>query len=138
MLLAKTEPKVGKDFADTNLRTEWARACAAVGLGKWELVKPKDGYAWHRYNDLIVHDLRRSAIRNLVNAVVPERVAMRISGHRTRAVFDLYHIVSTADVTAAMQRVETAALPPRNAVGRDGAKLVQNRPRNRRKLLKGA
>jgi hypothetical protein len=102
------------------------------------LVKQKDGYAWHQYNGLIVHDLRRSAIRNLVNAGVPERVAMRIRGHRTRGVFDPYHIVSTPDVTAAMQRVETAALPPRKAVGRDGAKLVQNGPRNRRKLLKGA
>jgi len=138
ILLAETEPKVGKVFTDTNLRTEWARACATVGLGKRELVEPKDGYAWHRYNGLIVHDLRRSAIRNLVNAGVSERVAMRISGHKTRAVFDRYHIVSTADVTAAMQRVETAALPPGKPVQQNGAKLVQNRPRNRRKLLKGA
>jgi hypothetical protein len=95
------------------------------------LVKPKDGYAWHRYNGFIVHDLR-SAIRNLVNAGVPEPVAMRISGHKTRAVFDRYHIVSTADVTATMQRVETAALPPRKAIGLDAAKLVRNRRRNHR------
>jgi hypothetical protein len=40
----------------TNLRTEWARTCAEVGLGSLELVKPEDGYAWHRYNGLIVHD----------------------------------------------------------------------------------
>jgi hypothetical protein len=63
---------------------------------------------------------------------------MRISGHKTRAVFDRYHIVSTADVTAATQCVETAALPPHEAVGRDDAKLVQNRHGNRRKSLQGA
>jgi hypothetical protein len=138
MLLAETEPKVGKVFTDTNFRTGWARACATVGLSKRELVEPKDGYARHRYNGLIVHDLRRSAIRNFVNAGVSERVAMRISGHKARAVFDRYHIPSTADVTAAMQRVATAALPPGKPVQQNGAKLVQNRSRNRRKLLKGA
>ena len=36
--------------------------------GKPELVKPKDESAWHQYNSLIVHDVRRSAVRNLVNA----------------------------------------------------------------------
>jgi integrase len=106
MLLAAIQPKVGRVFDDTNLRTEWQKACAACGLGTRELVKPTEGHQWYRYRGLIVHDLRRSAIRNLVNAGVPERVAMRISGHKTRAVFDRYHIVNADDVTRAMQRVE--------------------------------
>jgi integrase len=135
MQLAKIEPKAGKVFVDTNLRTEWTRACAAVGLGKLEVVKPEDGYPWHRYNGLIVHDLRRSAIRNLVNAGVPERIAMKISGHKTRSVFDRYHIVSTDDVAAAMRRVESASVL---AGKKDGAKLVQNPARTTRKSSKGA
>jgi integrase len=107
-ILRKTTPKEGRVFDSTNLRTEWQKACASCGLGTRTLVKPEKGFAWYKYSGLIVHDLRRSAVRNLVNAGVPERVAMRISGHKTRAVFDRYHIVSTNDVTAAMQRLEEA------------------------------
>jgi integrase len=108
MMLRGIEPKVGRVFDGTNLRVEWQTACAACGLGKRTKVEPteKDGYPWYRYRGLLIHDLRRSAVRNLVNAGVPETVAMKISGHKTRAVFDRYAIVSTADVTKAMQRVE--------------------------------
>jgi hypothetical protein len=133
-LLTEATPKVGKVFSDTNLRTEWEKACAACGLGTREKVETKD-YTWHTYKGLIVHDLRRSAVRNLRRAGVPETVAMKISGHKTRHVFERYNIVSTDDVTNAMRLVESSSL----ATGKkDSAKLVQNRPRNRRKLLTGA
>lgn len=62
----------------------WKTACARVGL-----------------NGLLFHDLRRSAIRNLVRAGVPQSIAMSISGHKTDSVFRRYDIVSELDIADA-------------------------------------
>jgi integrase len=75
-----------KDF-----RGAWKAACKKVGL---------DGS--------IFHDTRRSAISNLVSQGTPERVAMQISGHKTRAVFDRYHICPVGELKKATDRAADA------------------------------
>ena len=58
-------------------RTAWRTACQAAGVPT-----------------RFLHDCRRTAARNLIRASVPERVAMLLTGHKSRAIFDRYNIIN--------------------------------------------
>ena len=51
------------------------------------------------------HDFRRSAARNLIKAGVDRRTAMKITGHKTEAIFERYNIKTTDDVREALIKV---------------------------------
>jgi integrase len=95
-MLRKTFRKEGQVFDDTNLRVEWNKACVAAGLGTMK-GRTRTG--------LTIHDLRRSAVRNLIRAGVSRSVAMTISGHKTAHVFERYNITDTSDISAALEKV---------------------------------
>jgi integrase len=69
-------------------RKAWEAACTAAGFPGKRL-----------------HDCRRTTARNLIRSGTPERVAMQLTGHKRRSVFDRYNIVSESDLRAGVDRL---------------------------------
>jgi integrase len=81
----------GKRIQD--FKRAWQTACEKAGCAR-----------------MLRHDFRRTAVRNMVNLGVPERVAMKVSGHRSRTVFDRYHIVSPGDLQEVARKLTGTTL----------------------------
>jgi integrase len=73
-----------KDF-----RGAWSSACKSAGVP-----------------DLKFHDLRRTAVRNMRRAGVPQVVRMRITGHRTDSMERRYNIVDIEDIKSAKELLQ--------------------------------
>jgi integrase len=56
-------------------------------------------------SDALVHDLRRTAVRNMLAAGLSEKMAMMISGHKTRSMIDRYQIIDERDIELAGQKM---------------------------------
>ena len=94
--------------------------------------------AWHSactragVPDLLFHDLRRSAIRNMERAGISRKVAMAISGHKTESIYRRYDIVAHRDLTDAAARMDLyfgtmkdqkgtlSGTPPENRIDQEG------------------
>jgi integrase len=92
-----------------SMQQAFSKACAVAGI-----------------EGLLVHDLRRSAVRELRKAGIAEGVAMKISGHNDRSVFERYNIVSHDDVMDAGKQLAAARTPTkiRRALPARGGSLV--------------
>ena len=97
------------------IKKSWQTAAIAVGLGI--MVCKKCGGQGHekyckkcktarKYEGKLFHDLRRTAVRNMVKAGVNTQVAKRWSGHTSDSMFERYSILTTDDMREAQKRTE--------------------------------
>ena len=107
-VFTREDGKPARDF-----RGAWAGACEAA-----------------KVPDLLFHDLRRAAARNLRRAGVAEGVIMKIGGWKTRSVFERYAIVSQSDIRDAMTKLEAGQQ-------RDNAEAAQEHNEARKQFGQG-
>lgn len=79
--------RAGRAIVD--FKKSWKTACRLAGVP-----------------GLLLHDLRRSAVRDMIRAGVAPHVAMSVSGHKTDSMLRRYAIISEADQREALRRTE--------------------------------
>jgi len=108
-----------------DFRRCWRTACKLAGLAEEiEIEKTKDGKRIMKIVPLrIPHDFRRTAVRNLVRAGIHERLAMQMTGHKTRSVFERYNVTSGADLKEAAKKLDQFS---KNATGMNPGMIAPN------------
>ncbi len=84
--------KKGQEKNLKNCERSWKTACKRAEMG-----------------DKIMHDFRRTAVRSFRRAGIPDKVAMQLTGHKTRSVFDRYSIVDEKDLDVAADLLNQAS-----------------------------
>jgi integrase len=72
----------------TEVKTAWKKARERAGVPA-----------------LLIHDLRRTAVRNMIRAGISEKRAMEISAHKTNNMFKRYNITDERDIPADGERL---------------------------------
>ena len=138
-----------------SFKKAWATACIRAGFFlRVEPVLDDAGQPRQRKDGTpltvkkatkLVHDFRRTAVRNLIRAGIPETVAMKLTGHRTRSVFQRYAIVEEGMLREAGERLAAHGIldPPRTTIRRGsrggaGEKSQKSGPKNRKVAKSGA
>jgi len=99
-----------------DVRLDWWALCVNAGFGRYACTGCGESQeTWRKpcqacgstvkYQGLLIHDFRRSAVRNLVRSGVPEKIAMAITGHITHSTFSRYNIVSPKDTENAVEKL---------------------------------
>ncbi len=77
----------GKPVSDSTFTKQWQRARKAAGLP-----------------GVVLHDMRRTACRNMVRAGIAQTTVMAILGHRSDSMFRRYSITTSEDKREALRR----------------------------------
>jgi hypothetical protein len=142
LIVARTVGKSPDDFIFTrddgkrikDFRDAWWKACVVAGRGKFvckechqivTVTKCESRGGAREYEGLLFHDLRRTGIRNMIRNGISEKVAMVISGHKTRSVFERYNITNYADLVDAGRKIREG----RERIERQATDLSHSWPR---------